>query len=166
MLQHRGKIFAVEQNEAYLDADGKDINASHLLGWNDVGELVAYARVLPPTETDPFVRFGRLSVALEHRGHGYGKRAVDEILAYIMRSDYSIFPIQISAQAHLTKIYEKFGFHAHGDLFNMGRIPHVKMDHPPLKKNLEERESPETFLSLGGLNSKPHGLDLFMSYKF
>jgi ElaA protein len=127
IMQHRGKIFAVEQNEAYLDADGKDIDAWHLMGWRD-NTLIAYARVLLPKEDDLFVRFGRLSVALEYRGQGYGYQLVEQILSHISNSEYFSFPLQIFSQTYLVKMYEKFGFHPHGEPFNMGRIPHVKMD--------------------------------------
>jgi ElaA protein len=50
-LAARQQVFAVEQRCAFLDADGHDAHAWHLLGW--AGEpreqrLVAYLRVLDP----------------------------------------------------------------------------------------------------------------------
>ena len=35
----RQEIFSVEQNCAYLDADGKDLKGFHLLGYADLSEL-------------------------------------------------------------------------------------------------------------------------------
>lgn len=43
----RQEVFSVEQNCVYLDADNKDQDATHLLGKNQKGELVAYLRILP-----------------------------------------------------------------------------------------------------------------------
>jgi ElaA protein len=166
VLQFRGKVFAVEQNEAYLDADGKDIAALHLLGWGKGDALIVYARVLLPSEADPFIRFGRLAVDVAHRGKGYGNQAVEQIFSHIMISAFSTSPIQISAQAHLVKMYEKFDFRAHGDLFNMGRIPHIKMNHPPLKKSLEKAGPPDSSLSFGKPPRELHDPSLFMNYKF
>ena len=39
-------VFSIEQNCAYQDADGKDLNAFHLSGFNKAGELIAYARIV------------------------------------------------------------------------------------------------------------------------
>ena len=43
----RQKVFIIEQNCPYLDADGKDLSAMHLMGRDNDGELVAYTRLLP-----------------------------------------------------------------------------------------------------------------------
>ena len=47
-LALRDAVFVVEQDSVYGDVDGLDRVALHLLGRNDAGELVAYARLLPP----------------------------------------------------------------------------------------------------------------------
>ena len=51
VLALRQKIFIVEQQCAYLDADGLDQDAQHLLAYQQVAGvqmLVGYLRVLPP----------------------------------------------------------------------------------------------------------------------
>jgi predicted GNAT family N-acyltransferase len=85
-----------------------------------------------PTTTDEFVRFGRLSVSAQHRNHGYGNKAVQEIFNWIMHSEYKHHPIQIAAQTHLIKMYEKCGFVCHGEVFHMGTLPHIRMNHQAL----------------------------------
>ena len=45
LLALRAEIFVVEQKCAYLDPDGKDLRALHVLGRDARGVLVAYARV-------------------------------------------------------------------------------------------------------------------------
>ena len=47
IMQLRQEIFVVEQNCAYLDSDGKDLNGWHLLGRNETGKIVVYTRLLP-----------------------------------------------------------------------------------------------------------------------
>src|SRR5688500_1412453 len=50
-LQLRQIVFIVEQSCVYLDADGEDREAEHLLGWRDgelAPELAAYARLFAP----------------------------------------------------------------------------------------------------------------------
>ena len=46
-MKLRQEVFVVEQDCAYLDADGYDQGSFHLLGYQNK-ELVAYARILPP----------------------------------------------------------------------------------------------------------------------
>ena len=45
--QLREQVFVVEQQAIYLDADGADLSAAHLLVKNG-SELSAYLRILPP----------------------------------------------------------------------------------------------------------------------
>ena len=49
-LAARQQVFAVEQQCAYLDADGLDHRAWHLLGWDRTAPatLLAYLRVVDP----------------------------------------------------------------------------------------------------------------------
>jgi predicted GNAT family N-acyltransferase len=47
VMQLRQAIFVVEQNCPYLDADGKDVDSMHLMGYSG-GELVAYCRIVKP----------------------------------------------------------------------------------------------------------------------
>ena len=51
VVRLRESVFIVEQNCAYPDADGRDPEAWHLLGWvegDGARRLVAYARVFEP----------------------------------------------------------------------------------------------------------------------
>ena len=134
VLQHRESIFVVEQNDVYLDADGIDIDAWHLMGLNENNTLIAYARVILPDSNNEVLRFGRLAIAKEYRGLGYSGAAIEQIFSRIRKSKCNNYNIEISAQSHLKNMYEKFGFVAVGDIFYMGSsIPHIKMTHLPLK---------------------------------
>src|SRR5579863_1037984 len=81
VLSIRSDIFVVEQNCVYLDPDGKDSVAMHLLG-QEKNRLVAYMRLFPPTQTERFIKFGRILTTRESRTKGYGKKLIEELLSY------------------------------------------------------------------------------------
>jgi ElaA protein len=47
VIAAREAVFVVEQNCPYQDADGLDVDAMHLIGW-DGDAVAAYLRVLAP----------------------------------------------------------------------------------------------------------------------
>ncbi len=71
VVQLREAVFVVEQECAYLDADGRDRGAHHLLGVRD-GALVAYLRAFAPG-ADGEACLGRVVVAASARGIGLGR---------------------------------------------------------------------------------------------
>lgn len=125
MLSLRSRVFVVEQQCPYQDADGQDTNTVHLFGMEE-GQLVAYLRLFPPTDSKPEVVFGRVVTAPEVRQKGYGKQLLQEMLSYC---DWH-FPdttIQCSAQHYLLKFYQGFGFKEYGDIYEEDGIPHIAM---------------------------------------
>lgn len=124
----RQRVFVVEQRCAYLDADGADLRATHLCGYDDAGALVAYARLFGPGEKGPGrCSLGRVVTAPEVRGTGLGRALVAESLR---RLDAAWGPracVVISAQAHLQRFYGEFGFEGVGDTYLEDDIPHRKM---------------------------------------
>ncbi len=125
VLALRSDVFVVEQNCPYLDPDGQDILAQHLLGMED-GILVAYIRLFPPTDTKNYIVFGRVVTAKSVRRKGYGRKLMEELLQYCNRQ----FPgvtIKCSAQHHLKHFYEQFGFKAYGEIYDEDGIPHIAM---------------------------------------
>ena len=94
IIQLREQVFVVEQQAIYLDADGADLSALHLMLWED-GVLIAYARILAP-EADS-VHFGRVCVRASARHAELGTKLVQQILAEI-KARYSTMHIVISAQ--------------------------------------------------------------------
>jgi ElaA protein len=125
VLALRATIFVVEQRCAYLDPDGKDKNALHLLGMeNDA--LVAYIRLFPPTDVKNNIVFGRVVTAKSARSKGYGKKLIQTLLQYC-EAHFSNFSIECSAQYYLKKFYEGFGFIAYGEVYEEDGIPHIAM---------------------------------------
>ena len=87
----RQEVFVVEQNCAYLDADGKDLAGWHLMGFNTEGVLVAYTRLLPKgVAYENYASIGRVVSSPKVRGLGYGKILMEESISRIIQ----LFPNQ------------------------------------------------------------------------
>lgn len=132
ILQLRSEVFVVDQNEIYLDADDKDLDAIHIAGWNETNRLIAYARIVWPTASDKFVRFGRVLVAPAARGHGYGHQLIEQLFACIAASPYKSSPIEIFAQTYLEKMYHQYQFSTCSEPFDIGHTSHIMMQRVPL----------------------------------
>ncbi len=126
VLSLRQIVFVVEQNCAYLDADEWDKQSWHLLVRGVDGRLVAYGRLNFPNTRYLEPSFGRVLTTKDIRGIGAGQRIVE---ACIQKSieEYPGLNIRISAQARLTKFYQKFGFIPVGDAYDDGGIEHIDM---------------------------------------
>ena len=122
----REEVFVVEQNCPYLDADGKDKQAYHLMLW-DQDQLVGYARLLPKgVSYEKYPSLGRIATKLSHRGKNLGKELVQHCLKWCG----ILFPgetIKISAQSRLEKFYQDLGFTLTGEHYLEDDIPHSGM---------------------------------------
>ena len=126
ILRLRNEVFVVEQNCAYQDADNKDQQSFHLMGWNSDGRLVAYTRLVPPKVSYDQPSIGRVVTSPAFRRLGIGK----ELMEYSINTIYSIWgrqPIQIGAQLYLKKFYESLGFRQVGEVYLEDGIEHVQM---------------------------------------
>jgi ElaA protein len=124
-LALRADIFVVEQKCPYLDPDGKDIFALHLLGTEN-NSLAAYIRLFPPADIENYIVFGRVITARSARNKGYGKKLIQELLNYC-ESHFPGVSIKCSAQYYLKKFYEGFGFKIYGEIYEEDGIPHIAM---------------------------------------
>jgi ElaA protein len=122
----RQAVFVVEQNCAFLDADGFDVGAVHGLGHDDSGNLVAVARILPPGSKYKLPSIGRVAVATNVRRYGYGRSIMAAALAETVRL-YPHSPVTIDAQAYLEKFYASFGFVRSSEPFDEDGILHIAM---------------------------------------
>ncbi|MEQ8704076.1 MAG: GNAT family N-acetyltransferase [Phaeodactylibacter sp.] len=123
----RQEVFVVEQDCPYLDADGKDSGGHHLLGYDDKGVLIAYARLLPPGISYPdYASIGRVVTSPAARRTGAGKQLMRESIDWCRRL-YGDVSIKISAQVYLTRFYESFGFKQVGAEYLEDDIPHIGM---------------------------------------
>lgn len=107
IIQLREQIFVVEQQAVYLDADGLDLNALHVMLWED-GDLMAYARIMAP-DYSGVVHFGRVCVRAIARKSSVGRQLVLRVLAEI-QIRYANMVVVISAQKYLQTFYQDLGF--------------------------------------------------------
>lgn len=125
ILNLRNEVFVVEQNCPYLDTDGKDQVAHHVMIWDDE-VLAAYARIFAPGIKYTESSIGRVVVNLAHRelklGHSLMEHAVKAVEDF-----YKTGNITISAQAHLQRFYSKHGFETVSNEYMEDDIPHVEM---------------------------------------
>ncbi len=129
VVRLREAVFVVEQNCPYPDADGRDPNAWHLLGWTQgtAGRgLVAYARIFEPGVRYDQASIGRVVTASEVRGTGLGKVLMAEALRRI-ESLAPAQPVKIAAQRRLEDFYLGFGFRTISAPYEEDGIIHVDM---------------------------------------
>ena len=127
-LALRCRVFVLEQG-AYLDPDGLDRHAWHLLGRDTAGTLQAYLRVVDAGLKYGEPSIGRVITSPETRGTGLGRRLMAEGVQRCLQA-WPGRAIRISAQAHLDRFYASFGFQPEGDTYLEDDIPHLQMVRP------------------------------------
>lgn len=130
-MQLRQMVFVVEQNCAYLDADGVDRVANHLFGWQTLGGrrvLIAYARLLPPRVKYAEPSIGRVVSHPDARGKGVGRQLMLEALERVEAAGWGK-DVRIAAQMYLERFYEGFGFRRVTEPYTEDDIWHVDMLH-------------------------------------
>ncbi|HEV7331043.1 MAG TPA: GNAT family N-acetyltransferase [Flavisolibacter sp.] len=125
ILQLRNEVFVVEQNCVFQDADDKDQDCFHLMGfWNN--KLVAYTRLVPPGHIYAETSIGRVVTSPSVRGSGAGR----ELMKQSIDRCYQLFgngPIRIGAQFYLKTFYESFGFQQVSAIYLEDGIEHIYM---------------------------------------
>jgi ElaA protein len=128
LLAARSAVFVVEQNCAYQDMDGIDLDAEHLIGWSG-SEVTACLRLLPPGVKYAEASLGRVLTSLAFRGSGIGRHMLAQAMQRLDER-YGMHATRISAQAHLQSLYGEFGFRTVSDVYLEDGIPHVEMLRP------------------------------------
>jgi ElaA protein len=120
LWQLRERVFVVEQECAYLDLDGRDLEPGTRHVWaEEEGRPVAYLRVL---EDPQEMRIGRVLVDESHRGRGLAEQLMDTALDVVGGR-----PCRLDAQSYLVGWYTRHGFEPCGEEFLEDGIPHVPM---------------------------------------
>ena len=125
ILRLRSEVFVVEQHCIYLDMDNRDPGAWHLTG-RLAGELLAYARILPPGLSFPEPSVGRVLVSPRHRRTGLGKELMQQSLDHTSRL-FGGLPVRIGAQCYLRDFYQSLGFVPDSGIYMEDGIEHVEM---------------------------------------
>lgn len=124
VLWLRVGVFVVEQEAAYPEIDGRDIEPGAELMWAQAdGDVVSTLRVLAEPDA---MRIGRVATAASARGRGVAaelmRRAVERC-----EERAPGLPIVLDAQAQLEGWYARFGFAVAGAPFSEDGIPHLPM---------------------------------------
>lgn len=120
ILRLRQDVFVVEQECAYPDIDGRDMEPGTVQFWAGRGSVDATVRLL--REPDGSERIGRVATARHARGQGLAGRLIEAAIAEARAPR-----ILLGAQAHLEDWYARFGFVRDGEGYLEDRIPHVPM---------------------------------------
>lgn len=124
ILWLRVSVFVVEQEAAYPEIDGRDIEPGAELMWAEAGgEVVATLRVLTESHA---MRIGRVATAPSARGQGVAAELMRRAVALCDETAPGS-PIVLDAQAHLEGWYARFGFVVSGEPFSEDGIPHLPM---------------------------------------
>ncbi len=122
----RNEVFVVEQNCVFQDADNKDQQSWHLMGWNENQQLMAYSRILPPGLAYIQPSIGRVVTNPAVRKEGAGRELMKTAISHC----YELFgghDIKIGAQLYLLKFYSSLGFQQTGMVYLEDGIEHVEM---------------------------------------
>lgn len=127
MMALRQKVFVVEQDCPYQDADEKDKESWHLFGSNSDGHIVACLRIVPKGLSYPdYISIGRVVVDSDFRGLKIGEELMLEGIKSIEKQQGKV-AIKISAQEYLKRFYESLGFVQKGEGYLEDNIPHIAM---------------------------------------
>jgi ElaA protein len=125
ILKLRVDVFVVEQECAYPELDGRDLEPGARQLWIEAddteadGQVLATLRVL---DDGAALRIGRVATAAVARSGGHAGRLMRRALELAGDRD-----VVLDAQSYLQGWYEKFGFERSGDEFLDDGIPHVPM---------------------------------------
>jgi len=135
----RAAVFVVEQECAFQDLDGADLESWHLLGYQSPpsplgegrgeGPLLAYARLVPPGVKYEEPSIGRIITSLPVRRTGLGRKLVHEAIARAAEL-WPGQPVRIGAQQRLERFYQEFGFVTASAPYDEDGIAHVEMLRP------------------------------------
>jgi ElaA protein len=121
LWQLRESVFVVEQECAYPELDGRDLEPTTRHVWIELDRHpVAYLRILE--DPDGAARIGRVLVAPAHRARG--------LAGMLMQAAVELIGDRVSildAQTYLAGWYRRFGYRQVGDEFLDDGIPHVPM---------------------------------------
>ena len=126
----RQEVFIVEQNCPFVDADGKDLLAWHLMVLDDNSDLVAYTRLFDKNiYYKGYTSIGRVVTSANARGGGIGKFLMQKSIEKTLEL-FGNEPIKIGAQSYLIKFYQSLGFELTGYDYVEDGIDHTYMIRP------------------------------------
>ncbi len=130
IMKLRSRIFVVEQNCVYLDADDKDVHCLHFCGWHG-DQLTAYTRLVPVGISYPeYPSIGRVVAAPEYRGLKLGRKLMEKSIDHCLEK-FGALPIKIGAQLYLHSFYSSLSFEQSSPVYLEDNIEHIEMIYYP-----------------------------------
>jgi len=131
ILKLRNQVFVLEQACPYQDSDDLDQDALHLYKKNDTQQIIAYARILSPsqlmnTSNTSYCSIGRVVVEKNHRQQHLGYKLMKTAIQTCL-SNFPDHDLKISAQSYLSQFYKNLGFTNTGAYYLEDSIPHQEM---------------------------------------
>lgn len=123
ILRVRAEVFVVEQNCAYQDLDGVDLEAYHVF-LKDEGKIVAYLRVVDKEKRLDEVSIGRV-ISLRRR-QGVGGELM-RLGLRVAKEKFGAKIVKVGAQTYAKPFYESVGFRQISDEYMEDGIPHIYM---------------------------------------
>ena len=138
ILKLRSQIFIVEQGFRFLEIDGKDQLAYHVMAWrtsesdlegkNAQRELLATSRLFAKDLCyEGYQGIGRVACSENSRGKGIGKRLMELSVNECKRVFGEREDIKINAQHRLKSFYELTGFRQVGEIYQINGVDHIAM---------------------------------------
>lgn len=118
----RHEVFVLEQNVPIeLEWDEMDAQCLHAVVYDDAGQALATARLLPDGH------IGRMAVRKTARGQGIGGIMLQALMDEAhKRGERSVL---LNAQTHAEPFYRRFGFVRDSEEFMEAGIAHIRMRH-------------------------------------
>lgn len=121
LLRLRVEVFVVEQEAAYPELDGRDLQSSTWHFWlpGDNGQITGCLRLL---DDAGLLRIGRVCTSKEARGSGVGGLLMDAVMPHIGDRESVL-----DSQTYASGFYARYGYVPEGEEYEEDGIPHILM---------------------------------------
>lgn len=118
----RHQVFVIEQNiPVDMERDDMDEPSLHAVAFDEAGEAVGTARLLPD------FHIGRMAVLERMRGQGLGSCLLQTMMQ--VARERGAVEVVVNAQVDVMPLYRRHGFVEEGAEFDDAGIPHRCMRH-------------------------------------
>ncbi len=108
LLKLRCDVFIVEQECIYLDIDGLDHGAKHVMVLDDAGDVIGALRILVAYDDGDVFKIGRVAVSKDARGQGIARNMMQAALSYCAATNDDA-RVELKAQTYLQDFYTNVG---------------------------------------------------------